>query len=901
MTAEKPGIPDLARIPRSPLRHAEQPDLGNSAAAAAQVEGGQCAGAPPADTRVSVETQATGLCGKQLNSSTRLGAEGVEVEVGVDLTVSPSVPSRKRPGSAVDDIASAGEATSPNGWDGVGDCRSTPADPPASSVDSDPAPRTTSTASCKRMKAPAGTAATVTQMQSWLQRTRAAYRDGLRSRVEHIVRQNRAMLQQRSDHAACWPPLQPRLRDADGADADTTALRGTGGVEAFRCKRINMPAVEHIPPCTAYVPLKASFPALDANADQMFMPYVGDSERDTRSLVKLLHSMEEIERMEQSTEEDSEPAAPTTTASHQSLSETADHNARFHSAEDIYFPSKASFRALSVEAERRYTRLLRTQQRDAYVVRAFLREFGDDDEAARTLLLRGSRLRPEAFEWYRGRVRKEESAMRAGDAVARNVEERVGELLTSDTMTTLFCRRCYCFDCGLHGIHHPLPTVAVPDLSVRWIGDIAATPCGAQCFARWLPEVSAAMTAPDLERLLARWARSAAVAEPVWSDNERRLLRIGHELYGGDFCRIAAGLVRSRSCQACAAQTAEWRGAAWAAEVHALHQQQLAAREAINNRQQVYWRRCNKSPMVRPRTGPPDAITAASNGDATLSTHRRPVGRRPPALSGDRTGDIAVENDSPAKARADNTAGTADGTAMALSPYRPCHHDGACTTKNCSCLGAGKLCEKYCACHCARTGESCAYRFQGCRCRGGCHTRKCPCYAAARECDPDGCTLCCAGGGVEAEDAARPCENMPLQRSTQQRLLLGKSDVHGWGVFARDAIPRGTFIAEYCGELVSQYEAERRGRLHDSTTGVSYLFDLDAELCLDAHRKGKKSKYINHSRTAPQRNCQVRSRVVGGDRRVSVFADRDIAAGEELFFDYGYSRGGSAPAWAFNT
>ena len=38
-------------------------------------------------------------------------------------------------------------------------------------------------------------------------------------------------------------------------------------------------------------------------------------------------------------------------------------------------------------------------------------------------------------------------------------------------------------------------------------------------------------------------------------------------------------------------------------------------------------------------------------------------------------------------------------------------------------------------------------------------------------------------------------------------------------------IKRGTFISEYVGEIITNEEAERRGKAYDSD-GMTYLFDL---------------------------------------------------------------------------
>jgi euchromatic histone-lysine N-methyltransferase len=45
----------------------------------------------------------------------------------------------------------------------------------------------------------------------------------------------------------------------------------------------------------------------------------------------------------------------------------------------------------------------------------------------------------------------------------------------------------------------------------------------------------------------------------------------------------------------------------------------------------------------------------------------------------------------------------------------------------------------------------------------------------------------------------------------------------GWGVRPLADIPKGTFVCEYVGEIISDLEAETR----DDT----YLFDLDNKVC----------------------------------------------------------------------
>ncbi|XP_020578627.1 histone-lysine N-methyltransferase EZ1 [Phalaenopsis equestris] len=226
--------------------------------------------------------------------------------------------------------------------------------------------------------------------------------------------------------------------------------------------------------------------------------------------------------------------------------------------------------------------------------------------------------------------------------------------------------------------------------------------------------------------------------------------------------------------------------------------------------------------------------------------------------------------------------------------YNPCGCQSACG-KQCPCILNGTCCEKYCGCP-----KICKNRFRGCHCaKSQCRSRQCPCFAADRECDPDVCRNCWVGcgdgsfgGPVQLGDNYE-CRNMKLLLKQQQRVLLGRSDVSGWGAFLKNSVGKHEYLGEYTGELISHREADKRGKIYDRENS-SFLFNLNDQFVLDAYRKGDKLKFANHS---PDPNCYAKVIMVAGDHRVGIFAKERISAGEELFYDYRYEPD-RAPAWA---
>jgi SET domain-containing protein len=104
-------------------------------------------------------------------------------------------------------------------------------------------------------------------------------------------------------------------------------------------------------------------------------------------------------------------------------------------------------------------------------------------------------------------------------------------------------------------------------------------------------------------------------------------------------------------------------------------------------------------------------------------------------------------------------------------------------------------------------------------------------------------------------------------------LIVRSSHLHGAGVYTLAPIAKGTHVLEYTGPRISHKQCEG---LY-SNSEVTYLFTMDDEQTfIDGFGM---AAFVNHSCDP---NCETDQ---FGDQ-IWIIAIRDIAAGEELLYDY---------------
>ncbi len=113
-----------------------------------------------------------------------------------------------------------------------------------------------------------------------------------------------------------------------------------------------------------------------------------------------------------------------------------------------------------------------------------------------------------------------------------------------------------------------------------------------------------------------------------------------------------------------------------------------------------------------------------------------------------------------------------------------------------------------------------------------------------------------------------------------RRIEVRRSGVHGRGVFALKALTAGEKIIEYRGEIISWAQALERHPHDPAQPNHTFYFHIESGDVIDGNVNGNMARWINHA-------CEPNCEATENGCRVFIKALRDIAAGEELLYNYG--------------
>ena len=107
------------------------------------------------------------------------------------------------------------------------------------------------------------------------------------------------------------------------------------------------------------------------------------------------------------------------------------------------------------------------------------------------------------------------------------------------------------------------------------------------------------------------------------------------------------------------------------------------------------------------------------------------------------------------------------------------------------------------------------------------------------------------------------------------------SPMQGLGAFATRPIAAGTRLIEYAGERLTPAQSDARYPDVPGERHHTFLFAIDDDVVIDAAVDGNEARFINHS-------CDPNCDAVIDTGRIWIETIRDVAAGEELAYDYAY-------------
>ncbi|XP_031502518.1 probable inactive histone-lysine N-methyltransferase SUVR2 isoform X2 [Nymphaea colorata] len=148
----------------------------------------------------------------------------------------------------------------------------------------------------------------------------------------------------------------------------------------------------------------------------------------------------------------------------------------------------------------------------------------------------------------------------------------------------------------------------------------------------------------------------------------------------------------------------------------------------------------------------------------------------------------------------------------------------------------------------------------------------------------------------------KQCGNRVVQRGIITNLqVFFTPEGKGWGLRTFDALPRGAFVCEYVGEILTNTELYNRNSqcsgdekhhypvLLDADWGSEGILKDEEALCLDATHYGNVARFINH-RCFDANLVEIPVEIETPDHHyyhLAFFTTREVEALEELTWDYG--------------
>lgn len=423
-----------------------------------------------------------------------------------------------------------------------------------------------------------------------------------------------------------------------------------------------------------------------------------------------------------------------------------------------------------------------------------------------------------------------------------------------------FCFTCHTVTCALHSGENVEPIIPIRDYSserrVASLNRRTVMPCSQHCF------------------LLPRWQRGPRYFEEgrTWTNEEMFLMREGSAIFRDDACCLSV-VIGTKSCR----------------EVYKKMSYQSTT---------TIIRKAMASSLIRhtmpPASQPGDLY--CTNDRVTARANKRPRGRRRK-----RALKSSVDLEKPK----DDTIHTS---------FIPCYHTGTCSRRNgCRCAIEGVACQSTCGCNYGRYGETstgvawidptgsdfrrgrarpCKLRTTGCTCQSGhCSSKSCDCYSRQQVCSPDRCLTCgCDKLPRDISIDNRQCRNVDLITARHKKTVIGRSVIHGFGLFAGNHFSPGDLVGHYSGRAIHPEQMDKVLRLADAER-KTYAFNLTDKMCIDGGCFGGKVRLINHSSESGTVNCQARFERIRGEGRIAIKAIKRVKPGEEFLFDYKITEG----------